>query len=209
MKIVFFLILLTILSGCSFEQSADNEHKSKVGIVNNHDQFFYSALFAKRFEIKNGKEVKDWSDTFAIKIHSESRNGYQSCHFNLYLGEDVDFDYPQTSNFINIMGDRYDEIFGFAKNVPDQDAELHATLAFQSGNRISIEGFKNNELAASAGLNIDYVMNNAAKGINFIKTLGIPCDVLRSGDYAYFLRLKTQRGQNEHVTLNFPLPIKY
>jgi len=171
------------------------------------EEIYYSKAFSDRYKIKKGKRVDEWNELLAVVMQRQPADGYNSCSLKIYLGKDINFDYPKKENFINIMGDRYDEIFSYVEDVTDEDARLHAQQAFQSANLIAIEGFKGEKSTAIAGLNIDYVKNDVAVAMSYIKTLGVPCNALETKEYNYYLRLKPKGIDKSADFLKFKLPL--
>jgi len=197
-------MLLTTLS-CS--QSESDFSSSFLQKINVPTEFYYSDEFAKRYNPKQGELIDEWKSFLAVAILRAKADGYDSCSLKIYLGNNLHFDYPTKDNFINIMGDRFEEVFFFADDVTDEDARLHAQIVFQSANSILIHGFNGGKISAIAGFNIDYVFHDVANGMSYIKTLGIPCNVLETKEYSYYLRLKPKGIDKSEDFFKFKLPL--
>ncbi|MDH3327454.1 MAG: hypothetical protein OEM38_12165, partial [Gammaproteobacteria bacterium] len=179
--------------------------KTNVSDDRSFKKFYYSKQFATRFVVKAGEQVLDWQGMIAVAIESKDTESGSSCNAKLYLGNDISFDYPQPDNFINITGERHDEMFSFAHDVSDGDARMHAQIIFSAANKIMVRGYKGEEVSASTGFNIDYVMKDAANGITYIKTDDTLCDVLFNEEYKYYLLLKPKGVDKSADFLKFSL----
>ncbi len=204
---ILLINILVILAACA-QQKDENSENVTVNLKNkSFNQFFYSKSFADRFNIKKGKLIENWQGMIGIAIQGQTINNDFLCNAKLYLGNDVNFDYPPRDNFINIMGDRYDEIFSFTSDVSDDDARHHAQLIFQSGNKIAIHGYKDNKESSSTGFNIDYVIKNAAKDITYVKTINTLCENMHNKNHKYYLRLKPKGVTQRENFLKYYIPI--
>ena len=204
-RFLYFLFIFACIA-CTPEKKLAAKTPS-LEVEKSTDKFFYSTEFSKLYKVKQGTLIKDWQNLIAAEIYHVPADGYTACGLKLYLGKNINFDYPQRGDFINIMGDRYDDIFSFTDEVTAEDYKLHAQLAFKAGNLISIQGFQNKKLTASSGYNIDYVMMDAGDKIAFIKTHTMPCEVLNDKNTKYYLLLKPKGIDDFDHFMKFPLPL--
>jgi len=205
-KRTLVFISLCFIAACS-QQASESIENALLSSDNSRIKFYYSKSFAERFAVKNGEQIADWQGMIAIAITNNVTVVGDSCFAKLYLGNDINFDYPLPENFINLTGERYDEIFSFTPDVSDEDARMQAQLVFKAANKIMVRGYNEDKISASTGFNIDYVMKDAAKDITFIKTDNALCDVLYNKNYKYYLLLKPKGVEISADFLKFPLPI--
>ena len=205
LKRILLFVALSPVVACS-QQSVEQVENTTANPAHSLKKFYYSKNFSRRYDIKTGEQISDWKGLIAVAIVSADKKSTDSCFARLYLGNDINFDYPQPENFINITGERHDEIFSFTSDVSDDDARIHAQTIFKAANKIMIRGYKGREISASTGFSIDYVMKDAAKGITFIKTDTALCDVLYSEDYQYYLLLKPKGEDKSENFLKLELP---
>ena len=119
----------------------------------------------------------------------------------------INFDYPQPANFINVTGKRHKELFSFTSDIGDEDAKMQTKINIQAANKIAVRGYIDNEITASTGFSIDYILRDAVKDMAIIKTDSTLCDVLLNKEYKYYLLLKPKGIDKSEKYFKYSLPI--
>ena len=205
-KKILIIQLIFILFACS-QQEAQTVESINFKTPKINSKFFYSVDFSKIYDIKLGTKVLDWDGIFALSLDKSPDQNSNTCVATLYLGNNINFDYPQQGDFVNITAQRYDDIFHFTPDVTDEDARIQAKRIILAANKIAIRGYKDKKITASMGFSIDYILKNAVNNMTVIKTQSSLCNVLQTKDYDYYLLLKPKGIDKSADFLKFKLPL--
>jgi len=199
------LLLICLMLTVACADGTISTVESKKFLEKKIDKFLYSQEFANRFNLDENNSVKSWRGMLAVKIYNNPDSKVE-CSAKIYLGNEINFDYPRPDNFINIWGSRFEEVFFFTDELAVEDTRMHAKLAFDSANRIYLHGVHEGNIIIQSGYNINYVMKDIANGITFIQTQSDLCSFF-SDNYEYYLLLKPKGINKSEDFYKFRLPI--
>jgi len=187
MRVVLPILFIVLISACNNQQS--NDQISQAGMNPNlqFNAFQYSKHFAERLGLSNTNINPKWSKLFAVKMERANNSSVNQCFVKIYFDDQLNFVFPAKENIISIQGARYDEIFFFTKKLNDKDIKHVGDLSVAASNIMSIEGMKQNKVAASTGLSIDYLLRDFLPGMHYLKTTPTLCAVFEEPLLSYRL----------------------